>query len=244
MLFDDTVDLRQILLRIASFFRHETCGQCVPCRVGVVRQQETLQRLVSAKPLGSTAQEIAMLREMAQAMRDASICGSWPDSLQRAGVRDAAMESIRMSSIVYGLRNRSTLRSLRFLCRAAPFRKRRPSANAALIEIKIDGNPVSVAEGSTILDAAKKLGIDTPTLCFLESLTPLMSVASVWWSWTGSRTLVPACSRKVEPNMSIKTDSERVRLSRRLVLEFLASSVDLSTAPAMQEYMEPLRRAS
>jgi len=75
MLFDGTVDLRQILLRIASFFRHETCGQCVPCRVGVVRQQEALQRLVSAKPLGSIAQEIAMLREVAQAMRDASICG-------------------------------------------------------------------------------------------------------------------------------------------------------------------------
>jgi len=75
MLFDDTVDLRQILLRIASFFRHETCGQCVPCRVGVVRQQEALQRLVSARPLGSAAQEITMLREMAQAMRDASICG-------------------------------------------------------------------------------------------------------------------------------------------------------------------------
>jgi NADH-quinone oxidoreductase subunit F len=75
MLFDDTVDLRHILLRIASFFRHETCGQCVPCRVGVVRQQETLQRLVNAKPLGSAAQELAMLREMAQAMRDASICG-------------------------------------------------------------------------------------------------------------------------------------------------------------------------
>jgi NADH-quinone oxidoreductase subunit F len=75
MLFDDTVDLRQILLRIASFFWHETCGQCVPCRVGVVRQQEALQRLVSGKPLGSAAQEIAMLREMAQAMRDASICG-------------------------------------------------------------------------------------------------------------------------------------------------------------------------
>ncbi|HWZ46302.1 MAG TPA: NADH-ubiquinone oxidoreductase-F iron-sulfur binding region domain-containing protein, partial [Candidatus Saccharimonadales bacterium] len=75
MLFDDTVDLRQILVRIASFFRHETCGQCVPCRVGVVRQQEALQRLVSARPLGSAAQEITMLREMAQAMRDASICG-------------------------------------------------------------------------------------------------------------------------------------------------------------------------
>jgi NADH-quinone oxidoreductase subunit F len=75
MLFDDTVDLRRILVRIASFFRHETCGQCVPCRVGVVRQQETLQRLVNGKPLGSAAQEIALLREMGQAMRDASICG-------------------------------------------------------------------------------------------------------------------------------------------------------------------------
>jgi NADH-quinone oxidoreductase subunit F len=75
MLFDDTVDLRRILLRIASFFRHETCGQCVPCRVGVLRQQEALQRLVNAKPLGSAAQEITILREMGQAMRDASICG-------------------------------------------------------------------------------------------------------------------------------------------------------------------------
>ena len=75
MLFDETVDLRRILLRIASFFRHETCGQCVPCRVGVVRQHEALQRLVDDKPLSSVAQEITMLREISQAMRDASICG-------------------------------------------------------------------------------------------------------------------------------------------------------------------------
>lgn len=75
MLFDDRVDLRQILLRIAGFFRHETCGQCVPCRVGVVRQQEALQRLVRAEPLGSVSQEISLLREIGQAMRDASICG-------------------------------------------------------------------------------------------------------------------------------------------------------------------------
>ena len=75
MLFDDTIDLRRVLLRITNFFRHETCGQCVPCRVGVVRQQEAVQRLVNAKPLGTPAQEIAMLREMGQAMRDASICG-------------------------------------------------------------------------------------------------------------------------------------------------------------------------
>ncbi|HEX8879808.1 MAG TPA: NADH-ubiquinone oxidoreductase-F iron-sulfur binding region domain-containing protein, partial [Candidatus Acidoferrum sp.] len=75
MLFDDSVDLKQILLRIAAFFRSETCGQCVPCRVGTLRQEEALQRLVQRKPLGSNEQESALLKEMAQAMRDASICG-------------------------------------------------------------------------------------------------------------------------------------------------------------------------
>jgi len=106
------------------------------------------------------------------------------------------------------------------------------------IQLKIDGKPVSVPEGSTILDAARKLGIDTPTLCFLESLTPVNACRVCVVELEGARALVPGCSRKVEPNMSIRTDSERVRLSRRLVLEFLASSVDLSTAPAMQAYIE------
>ena len=113
-----------------------------------------------------------------------------------------------------------------------------PEREPRSIEIKIDGEPVAVPEGSTILDAARKLGIDTPTLCFLESLTPVNACRVCVVELEGARTLVPACSRKVEQNMSIRTDSERVRLSRRLVLEFLASSVDLSTAPAMQASME------
>jgi len=75
MLFDDSVDLRRILLRIAEFFRDETCGQCVPCRVGTMRQEELLHRLVEGRPFGSVAQETKLLQEMAQAMRDASICG-------------------------------------------------------------------------------------------------------------------------------------------------------------------------
>jgi NADH-quinone oxidoreductase subunit F len=75
LLFDDSVDLRKVLLRIAEFFRDETCGQCVPCRVGTMRQEELLHRLVARKPLGSVAQETKLLQEMAQAMRDASICG-------------------------------------------------------------------------------------------------------------------------------------------------------------------------
>jgi NADH-quinone oxidoreductase subunit F len=75
MAFDDTVDLREILLRIASFFRDESCGQCVPCRVGTVRQEELLRRLADGKPLESRATELVLLKEVGQAMRDASICG-------------------------------------------------------------------------------------------------------------------------------------------------------------------------
>jgi NADH-quinone oxidoreductase subunit F len=75
MPLDDSVDLKPILLRIAAFFRDESCGQCVPCRIGAVRQEEALQRLIAGRPLGSIEKEIGALREMGQAMRDASICG-------------------------------------------------------------------------------------------------------------------------------------------------------------------------
>ena len=75
MLFDDTVDLRKTLLRIAAFFRDESCGQCVPCRIGSVRQEEVLHRLMHDQRLGSIEEELTLLRETGQVMRDASICG-------------------------------------------------------------------------------------------------------------------------------------------------------------------------
>ncbi|MCU1333524.1 MAG: NAD-dependent formate dehydrogenase iron-sulfur protein [Candidatus Angelobacter sp.] len=113
-----------------------------------------------------------------------------------------------------------------------------PQREHRMVEITIDGQPVSAPQGSTILEATRKLGIDTPTLCFLESLTPVNACRVCVVEMEGSRALVPACSRNVEPKMAIKTDSERVRLSRRMVLEFLASSVDVSTAPQFAVYMK------
>ena len=73
--FDEGADLDGALLRIAEFFRHESCGQCVPCRVGTARQEELLHRLRSGHTLGSRGDELALLKELGQAMRDASICG-------------------------------------------------------------------------------------------------------------------------------------------------------------------------
>ncbi|HZQ79877.1 MAG TPA: NAD(P)H-dependent oxidoreductase subunit E [Acidimicrobiia bacterium] len=75
MVLDDTVDLAPFLLRIAAFFRDESCGQCVPCRVGTVRQEEALLRLAGGRTLGTVADELALLDDIGQVMRDASICG-------------------------------------------------------------------------------------------------------------------------------------------------------------------------
>ncbi|MFI1480340.1 NAD(P)H-dependent oxidoreductase subunit E [Streptomyces sp. NPDC020747] len=72
--FDDTVPLPRLLLRIAEFFRDESCGQCVPCRVGTVRQEEALHRIAD-RTGADAAPDIALLREVGRAMKDASICG-------------------------------------------------------------------------------------------------------------------------------------------------------------------------
>ena len=75
IVIDDKADIAAVVLRIAQFFREESCGQCVPCRVGTVRQEEALRRLLSGRPRGSREDELRLLGEVAQVMRDASICG-------------------------------------------------------------------------------------------------------------------------------------------------------------------------
>jgi len=75
LVFDETVDLDPILMQIAAFFRNESCGQCVPCRVGTVRQQEALARLQSRQTRGTVEDEFVLIDEIALAMKDASICG-------------------------------------------------------------------------------------------------------------------------------------------------------------------------
>jgi NADH-quinone oxidoreductase subunit F len=75
VVFDESVAMLPILQRIAAFFRDESCGQCVPCRVGTVRQEEALARIVAGRPRGSVATEISLLGEIGAVMKDASICG-------------------------------------------------------------------------------------------------------------------------------------------------------------------------
>ena len=114
------------------------------------------------------------------------------------------------------------------------------------VELKIDDQTVSVPEGTTLLEACQRIGIEIPTLCYVRTLHPVNVCRLCVVEVEGSRVLVPSCSRAVEAGMVVRTGTDRVRHSRKMVLEFLASSADLSTTPAAAEWLaeyecQPLR---
>jgi predicted molibdopterin-dependent oxidoreductase YjgC len=110
-------------------------------------------------------------------------------------------------------------------------------AELPAITLTIDGQSVSVPQGTTILGAVATLGITIPTLCYLETLRPVNVCRLCVVEVEAARALVPSCARVVEAGMVVHTRSPRVVHSRRLVLELLASSVDLSTTPGMAELL-------
>ena len=105
------------------------------------------------------------------------------------------------------------------------------------VAVWVDGREVRAAVGSSLRDACRLAGAEIPTLCFNEGFTPANACRLCVVEVEGSRTLAPACSRAVESGMRIRTGSERVLHSRRLVLELLGSSVDLSLAPDLEALM-------
>ncbi|MFT5202102.1 MAG: NADP-reducing hydrogenase subunit HndD [Candidatus Aldehydirespiratoraceae bacterium] len=106
------------------------------------------------------------------------------------------------------------------------------------VSLTINGEAVLVAEGTSIHKACESAGIDTPTLCWAENLTPVSVCRVCVVEVEGSRALVPACARPAEEGMVVDTDSERVRHSRRMVLEFLGSGVDLSQATELAQWID------
>lgn len=106
------------------------------------------------------------------------------------------------------------------------------------VDLTVDGKAVTVPAGSTVLDACRRLQVDVPTLCWAATLTPVNACRVCVVELEGFGRLVPACARAAEPGMVVHTDTPRVRTSRKMVLELLASSVDVSTAPSLRAYME------
>ncbi|MFN3980650.1 MAG: 2Fe-2S iron-sulfur cluster-binding protein [Caldilinea sp.] len=105
------------------------------------------------------------------------------------------------------------------------------------VTLTIDGRPITVPEETTILQAASRLSIDIPTICYHEACTPNAICRICVVEVEKQRLLQPACVAQVREGMVVHTRSERVERSRRTILEMLDSAVDLSDAPEIQAQM-------
>ncbi len=105
---------------------------------------------------------------------------------------------------------------------------------APLIQLTVNGQSVQVPAGTTILAAAASVGVEIPTICYHPNLTPNAVCRLCTVEVQGARTLQPACVVQAAPGMVVNTESERVNTSRRVILELLASTVDLHDAPEIQ----------
>lgn len=107
---------------------------------------------------------------------------------------------------------------------------------SAQVTLTIDGAEVTVPPGTTILQACGGRGCGIPTLCYGDTITPKNACRVCVVEVEGSRALVPSCSRPVEDGMAVRTRSDRVDHARKMVLEFLGSSVDLSLTDHVDEW--------
>jgi NADH dehydrogenase/NADH:ubiquinone oxidoreductase subunit G len=106
-----------------------------------------------------------------------------------------------------------------------------------MVTLTIDGQTVTVPKGTTLLNAAKTIGVEIPTICYHPALTPPAVCRVCTVEVEKQRVLQPACVAAVAEGMVVKTKSERVQTGRRVILELLASTVDLSQAPQIQEHL-------
>ncbi len=105
------------------------------------------------------------------------------------------------------------------------------------LTLSIDGQDVSVPHGTTILQAAKAIGIDIPHVCYHEALTPPAVCRVCVVEVEGARVLQASCVAQCTPGMVVHTRNERVERSRRTILEMLNSAVDLREAPAILDML-------
>lgn len=112
------------------------------------------------------------------------------------------------------------------------------ASDPSVISLTLNGRTVRVAPGTTLLQAAHGAGVDIPTLCYHPNLTANGICRLCVVEVVGARTLQPACVTQVAQDMVVNTETVRVQAARRVILELLASTVDLSEAPEVQTYLE------
>ena len=229
IVFDETTDMIDVLRRIAEFFRDESCGQCVPCRVGTVRQEELLARLAARRPNGSGRRARPPRGPGPGPARRIDLRAR-PDGERRradgAALRGGALVSEPPRPSDLHRRRPGDLHPA-----APPGRPSCPTAPPPARPAGGDHHRRRARHRPPGLHDPRRLprpGHRHPHALLRETLAP-EGVCRMCVVDTGGRVLTPSCSAEVTQGMTVETDNDRVRHSRKLVLELLGSSVDVAS---------------
>ena len=207
VVFDDTVDLAEQAHYAFEFCEVESCGKCTPCRLGAVRGKETMQTILDGR---GGVQELTMIRDLCEVMESASLCqmgGMTPiPVLRRHGAVSGGLQAMTVA--------------------IADFGTPAPVANghaADAVELTIDGHPLTVPAGTSIMRAARSSGLDIPKLCATDNLKAFGSCRMCLVEVEGRRGLLASCTEPVAQGMVVRTQTEKVARVRRGVMELYIS---------------------
>ncbi len=229
VVFDDTVDMAQQARFAMEFCAEESCGKCTPCRIGSVRGVEVIDRIINDD---NRAANLVVLNDLCEVMTDGSLCAMGGLTPAARPQRVAALpRRLRASRAPTGDRsNGGVLMSL--LKEHDLGTPARPGA--ATVDLEIDGHPVSVPEGTSVMRAAAIAGIDVPKLCATDSLEAFGSCRLCLVEVEGGRGTPASCTLPVAPGMKVSTQTDKLAKLRRGVMELYISDhpLDCLTCPA------------
>ena len=217
IVMDETSNMVDVARYFMEFSMHESCGKCVPCRVGTTHMFNQLTKLLDGK---ATAADISLLEELCDLVRSCSLCG----------LGQSAPNPV-LSTLNYF---RDEYESLLITDDDAPPDEagngRRGEGVApwihqsvAIKTLRIDGRDVSARSGETILQVAQEHDIWIPTMCYLEGLGAVGACRVCMVEVAGTSRLFPACTTQIHEGMEVTTDSPRLRRYQRMIVELLLS---------------------
>jgi ferredoxin len=213
---DSMVDVAKFYLR---FCVDESCGKCAPCRIGGYQMLQILDRISRGR---GNAEDLVTLRRICGAMQKASLCGLGQTA------PNPVLSTLRyFEEGVSGLhRGRSELCTQN---EPRPSRRQRSQGNRqstrrAMITARINDFTVEVPEGTSILDAARKVQVKIPTLCKHKDLLPTAACGLCIVRNKATGRMVRACTTPLDNNMELTTHDPDIVEVRRATLELILSN--------------------
>jgi bidirectional [NiFe] hydrogenase diaphorase subunit len=211
VVLDSSTDMVDMARFFMDFCRDESCGKCLPCRAGTVQLHTLLDRLQRSE---GDAADLRRLEELSDMVKHTSLCGLGQSA------PNPVLGSLRYFRDEYETKLKGNPSAVFEPVEEKPSSNSRPPAPGSRdSEILIDDQPVRLAKGQTLLEAAQSAGIHIPTLCHVDGLSDMAACRLCLVEIEGQPKLGPACVTMAEEGMIVRTQTNRLRSYRRMILE-------------------------